>query len=114
MFREMYVIQDSVSRQFGEPFVSSNDDAVRRSIYPVFAHEAQQHPEVLDGVVLAIAAVSVSEDSYRIEPYVTPRRVCGGHDSEVTALIRQFARPEEPAPDEDEIFVNAAEVVADA
>lgn len=107
MFREMYVIQDSVSRQFGEPFVNANDDAVRRSIYPVFAHEAFQHPEVLDGVVLAIAAVNVTDDAYMVEPYAVPRRVCSGRDSEVTALMHQFAQHVEPTPDEDEVVVDA-------
>lgn len=107
MFREMYVIQDSVSRQFGEPFVNVNDDTVRRSIYPVFAAQGVQHPEILDGAVLAIAAVTITDDAYIIEPYAVPRRVCTGRDSEVSALMREFAARVEPTPDEDEVTVDA-------
>lgn len=107
MYREMYVIQDSVSRQFGEPFVSVNDDTVRRSIYPVFAAQGVEHPEILDGAVLAIAAIFITDDKYNIEPYAVPRRVCTGRDSEVSALMREFAARIEPTPDEDEVTVDA-------
>ena len=107
MFREMYVIQDSVSRQFGEPFVSFNDDTVRRIMYPNFAYQSAEHPEVLDGVVLAIAAVNITDDAYTVEPYIVPRRVCCGHDAEVSAIVRQLSQQVSSIPDENEVTVDA-------
>ncbi len=94
MRMQMYVIQDSVSRQFAQPFTNRDDDAVIRDLHYAFARLSFETPQVLDGVVLAIADVLIDDDNYIIRPYPTPRRVCSGRDAEVSEITRRLAMDE--------------------
>lgn len=113
MRMQMYVIQDSVSRQFAQPFVNRDDDSVVRDLHHAFARLSFDTPQVLDGVVLCIAEVLIDDDNYIIRPYPTPRRVCSGRDAEVSEIIRKLAMDEvlpaavQPDDTESEVTVDA-------
>ncbi len=113
MRMQMYVIQDSVSRQFAQPFVNRDDAAVSRDLHNAFARLSFETPQVLDGVVLSIAEVLIDDDSYIIRPYPSPRRVCSGRDAEVSEIVRLLAMDEvmpsalQPDDDDEEVSVDA-------
>lgn len=110
MHMHMYVIQDSVSRQFAQPFTSRDDAAVIRDLHNAFARLSFETPQVLDGVVLGIAEILIDDDNYIIRPYPTPRRVCSGRDAEVSEIVRRLAMdevmPSALQPEEAEVEVS--------
>lgn len=87
---QLYIIQDRVSRQFGEPFSGFNDDQVRRDMHRAFAHGIVAQQPMHDAVCFAIGNILTDENHYIIDNYPAPRPVCTGDDAEVQSIVRDL------------------------
>lgn len=87
---KLYIVQDRVSRQYGEPFTGFNDEQVRRDMHRAFANGIVTNHPMQDAVCLAIGNVISDENHFIIDNFPNPYIVCSGDDSEVQTIVRDL------------------------
>lgn len=100
MFRNIYVLQDRVSRQFGELFTGSTDEAVRRDLCTHFALMLKDGFPAADIVCLRVGQLTFDNDNYIIESFVPAVQVCSGSDELVLRQLALLKSDMEVLPDE--------------
>lgn len=100
MFRNVYVLQDRVSRQFGELFTCSNDESVRRDLCSHFARMLKDGFPAADLVCLRVGQLTFDNDNFIIESVVPAVQVCSGSDELVLRQLAALKSDLEELPDE--------------